>query len=71
MAKHETTRPVMFLLLLLPYGIRTGFASITLPYRYGDIWMLNAEALLALVFVAGGLLALNRINAHRRAAVLP
>jgi len=39
--------------------------------RYGGVWMLNGEALLGLVFVAAGLLALSRINAHRAAAVIP
>jgi len=32
MARHETTRPVTFFFLLLPYGISTGFVSITLPF---------------------------------------
>jgi hypothetical protein len=32
MANRETTRPITFLFLLLPYGISTGFASITLPF---------------------------------------
>jgi MFS transporter, PAT family, beta-lactamase induction signal transducer AmpG len=39
--------------------------------RYGGVWMLNAEALLALVFVAVGLIVLQRINANRSPAVLP
>jgi PAT family beta-lactamase induction signal transducer AmpG len=33
--------------------------------RYGGIWMLNAEALLALVCIAAGLFALQKINAAR------
>jgi MFS transporter, PAT family, beta-lactamase induction signal transducer AmpG len=33
--------------------------------RLGGAWMLNGEALLALVFVAGGLIALQLINGHR------
>jgi MFS transporter, PAT family, beta-lactamase induction signal transducer AmpG len=32
MAKRETTRPFTLFFLLLPYGISTGFASITLPF---------------------------------------
>src|SRR6266704_4474679 len=32
MARHEMTRPVTFFFLLLPYGISTGFVSITLPF---------------------------------------
>src|SRR5712691_3690293 len=32
MARHETTRPPTFFFLLLPYGISTGFVSITLPF---------------------------------------
>lgn len=31
--------------------------------RYGGVWMLNGEALLAFVFIAGGLFALQKINA--------
>ena len=30
--------------------------------RFGGVWMLNAEALLAIVFVAAGLFALQQIN---------
>jgi predicted 3-demethylubiquinone-9 3-methyltransferase (glyoxalase superfamily) len=33
--------------------------------RYGGVWMLNAEALLALVCIAAGLFALQKINAAR------
>jgi MFS transporter, PAT family, beta-lactamase induction signal transducer AmpG len=32
--------------------------------RFGGVWMLNAEALLALAFVAAGLFALQQINAR-------
>jgi len=32
--------------------------------RFGGVWMLNSEALLALVFVAAGLIALQQINAR-------
>ena len=32
MAKRETTKPFTLFFLLLPYGISTGFASITLPF---------------------------------------
>src|SRR5438128_7904339 len=32
MGKRETTRPATFFFLLLPYGISTGFVSITLPF---------------------------------------
>lgn len=32
MARRETTKPFTLFFLLLPYGISTGFASITLPY---------------------------------------
>jgi len=39
--------------------------------RYGGVWMLNGEAILALVCIAAGLLVLQRINANRGAAVLP
>lgn len=39
--------------------------------RYGGVWMLNSEAILALVCIAAGLLVLQRINAGRAAAVLP
>ena len=44
--------------------------------RHGNFWMLNGEALLALVCVVAGLMALQRINAGRaralsHAAVLP
>src|ERR1043166_3249899 len=39
--------------------------------RYGNFWMLNGEALLALVCVAGGLIALQRINASRARALTP
>jgi PAT family beta-lactamase induction signal transducer AmpG len=39
--------------------------------RYGGVWMLNGEAILALVCIAAGLLVLQRINANRAAAVLP
>ena len=39
--------------------------------RYGGVWMLNGEAILALVCIAAGLLVLQRINAGRAAAVLP
>ena len=35
--------------------------------RFGGVWMLNAEALLALVFVAAGLFALQQINARSAA----
>ena len=35
--------------------------------RFGGVWMLNAEALLALVFVAAGLFALQQINARHTA----
>jgi len=31
-AKRETTNPFTLFFLLLPYGISTGFASITLPF---------------------------------------
>jgi len=33
--------------------------------RYGGVWMLNGEALLALVCIAAGLIVLQRINASR------
>ena len=44
--------------------------------RYGGGWMLNGEALFAFIFIAGGLFALQRINARQvpalsREAVLP
>jgi PAT family beta-lactamase induction signal transducer AmpG len=39
--------------------------------RYGNFWMLNGEALLALVCVLGGLIALQRINASRARAPAP
>ena len=32
LAKRETTRPLTLFFLLLPYGISSGFASITLPF---------------------------------------
>ena len=44
--------------------------------RYGGVWMLNGEALLAFVCIAAGLFALQRVNARqvsvsRAAVVLP
>jgi hypothetical protein len=33
--------------------------------RYGGVWMLNGEALLALACIAAGLIVLQRINASR------
>jgi hypothetical protein len=33
--------------------------------RFGKIWMLDAEAILALAGIAGGLIALQQINARR------
>ncbi|HEY6204861.1 MAG TPA: MFS transporter [Chthoniobacterales bacterium] len=39
--------------------------------RYGNFWMLNGEALLALVCVLGGLIALQRVNASRARASAP
>jgi PAT family beta-lactamase induction signal transducer AmpG len=39
--------------------------------RYGTVWMLNGEALLASFCVGAGLFALHRINAARPRAVLP
>jgi MFS family permease len=44
--------------------------------RHGGVWMLNGEALLAFIFIAGGLTALQMINAARarrsmEAPVLP
>src|SRR5438067_1485719 len=32
MRKRESTRPITFFFLLLPYGISSGFVSITLPF---------------------------------------
>jgi hypothetical protein len=32
MRDRDTTKPVIFLFLVLPYGISSGFASITLPF---------------------------------------
>jgi len=31
-SKRETTRPFTFFFLVLPYGISSGFVSITLPF---------------------------------------
>jgi hypothetical protein len=31
-SKRESTRPITFFFLVLPYGISSGFVSITLPF---------------------------------------
>lgn len=50
MPRRETTRPLTFFFLLLPYGISTGFASITLPYflTQAGFSVANAAAIVAL-----------------------
>jgi hypothetical protein len=60
----------LFSLGNIPIAYMTAFDG-SVHDRYGGGWMLNGEALLALVCVAAGLLVLHRINAPRARAVLP
>jgi hypothetical protein len=52
------------------YGISSGFVSITLPFvpthhRFGTGWMLQTDALSAVLFVVAALFVLHKINAAR------
>jgi hypothetical protein len=60
-----STRPVTFFFLVLPYGISSGFVSMTATNgwvhdRFGTAWMLHWEALAS---VAIALVVLWKINA--------
>jgi mannitol-specific phosphotransferase system IIBC component len=96
MRERDSTNPVTFFFLVLPYGTSNGFVSITLPFiltragfsvataasvvaiglsanRFGTAWMLQAEALAALVCIVIALLILRMINdgRSRTSGVLP
>ena len=62
MSHRETTKPLVFFSLVLPYGISSGFV---VHDRFGTGWMLQTDAISATVFVVVALFVLHKINAAR------
>ena len=70
MPRRDKTKPFVFFFLVLPYGISSGFVSITLPFvlthdRSGTGWMLQTDARSSILFVVAALFVLHKINAAR------
>jgi hypothetical protein len=61
MPRRDTTKPFVFFFLVVPHGISSGWVH----DRFGTGWMLQTDAISAILFVVVALFVLHKINATR------